>query len=45
MSEKLEELIESILMDGNDEFLDSQEGYISQDDYNRAINDKYMMHL
>ena len=41
MSEKLEKLFSNIRADENYEFLDGQDDFISDDEYNRAINDKY----
>lgn len=43
MSEKLEKLLSSIWADDNYEFLDGDEGYTSNEEYNRAINDEYVM--
>ena len=43
MSEKIEHVIESVLMDGNDEFIDDKEGYISIEEYDKVLNEESLM--
>lgn len=43
MSEKLENLFSNVWADENYEFFDGQDEFISEEEYNRAINDKYTM--
>ena len=43
MSEKLEEVIGSVLMDENDEIVDVKEGFISQEEYDKILNDEFIM--
>ncbi len=43
MSRNLEELIGNVWMDGCVESLDGQDGFISKEEYNQAINSGYMI--